>query len=86
MMIAATILDKWYPFAFPEIAYSMITPIPVTANTAFLITDSFIFPSSVSQLFCGRRHTRILMIAEIQTIASITTGASNSGKWQKPME
>ena len=52
----------------------MITPIPVTAKTAFLMIDNFIFPSSVHQLFCGNIHITILTIADIHTIASIAAG------------
>lgn len=54
--------------------YKIITPIPVTAKTAFLITDNFIFPSSVHQLFCGSIHITILTIADIHMTASIITG------------
>ena len=68
------ILVIWYPFAFPDIAYRIMTPIPVTAKTAFLIIDNLRFPSSVHQLFCGRIQTAILMIAEIHTIAFTAAG------------
>ena len=52
---------------------------PVTAKIAFLMIESFILPSSEHQLFCGRTQITILMIAEIQIIASTATGAVNSG-------
>ena len=35
----------------PDIAYRMMIPIPVTAKTAFRMTDNFRFPSSEHQLF-----------------------------------
>ena len=55
-----------------------MTPIPVTAKTAFLIIDNLRFPSSVHQLFCGRIQTAILMIAEIHTIAFTAAGILKS--------
>ena len=48
----------------------IITPIPVTANTAFLIMDNIILPSSVHQLFWGKKQTTILTSAELQIIIS----------------
>lgn len=59
--------------------YRIITPIPVTAKTAFLRIDSFIFPSGVHQLFCGNMHITILTIAEIHIMASIIAGILISG-------
>ena len=53
---------------------------PVTAKTAFLIIDNLRFPSSVHQLFCGRRQTAILIIAEIHNIAFTAAGILKSGK------
>ncbi len=78
-MIAATILVIPYPFAFPEMIYRIITPIPVTAKTAFLAIDNFIFPSSVHQLFCGNMHITILTTADIHTTASTIVGIIISG-------
>lgn len=55
MIIAATILVICRSYLLPEITYKIITPIPVKANTEFLMTESFILPSSVHQLFCGKK-------------------------------
>ena len=65
---------------FPDMAYSRITPRPVTAKTPLRRTDNFLFPSSVHQLFWGSRQMPIRITAEIQTIAPTKAGTLRPGK------
>ena len=78
-MIAATILVIPYPFAFPEMIYRIITPIPVTAKIAFLAIENSILASYIYHFFFGNMHITILTTADIHTTASTIFGIIISG-------
>ncbi len=57
-----------------------MTPIPVTAKTAFLIIDNLDFHPLYTSYSVEEYQTAILIIAEIHTIAFTAAGILKSGK------